>query len=291
MRALEADVRRAPGRPARRGASPAQPSTSSDAVSVPLPLQVIADAARHPRGRLGPLLRLVRGSIPGANDWPPEKRQALRPRCRPTSSTSSGRAPGRPAGGHGLGARPAEVDGQPPHRRRARHVPQPAAGGRQRDHPQRHLRRDRGAGRAPEQWQRLRRRPLARAHRGGGDPALDDAGDLLHAHRHPGHRDPRRRRSPRATRWCCSTPRPTATRTSSAPPPTSSTSGATPTTTWRSASGPTSASGAALARLELRRPARGAARPLPHARARRRGGPHPVDIIAGVRSAPVVLRT
>ena len=51
----------------------------------------------------------------------------------------------------------------------------------------------------PDQWQRLRRRPVARAHRRRGDPALDHRGDRLHAHRDPGHHAGRRRRSPPTT--------------------------------------------------------------------------------------------
>ena len=69
--------------------------------------------------------------------------------------------------------------------------------------------------------------------------------------RHPGRRARRSDRSTPATSWCSCTPRPTGTRrTSTSPSP--STSPATRTTTSRSASAPTSASGASLARLEIR---------------------------------------
>ena len=37
----------------------------------------------------------------------------------------------------------------------------------------------------PEQWQRLRAEPGPCGQGGGGDAAVDDAGDLVHAHRHP----------------------------------------------------------------------------------------------------------
>ena len=86
-------------------------------------------------------------------------------------------------------------------------------------------------GERPGEWARLRARPLAGPPGGGGAAALDHAGDLVPAHRHPRHRAGRpadRRRRARAARLRLGQPRRGGLRVRR---PTGSTWAATPTRT------------------------------------------------------------
>ena len=106
------------------------------------------------------------------------------------------RGPGRRAAGQ-----PARRHRHRPHHRRGRRrgahhqrvrpLLPAARGGRQRDHPQRHLPRDARPHRAPRAAAAPARRPDAHRHGRRGDPALGHAGHALPAHRHPRHRAPR----------------------------------------------------------------------------------------------------
>ena len=104
----------------------------------------------------------------------------------------------------------------------------------------------------PDQWKRLVDGPLAARHRDRGGPALDDARDLVHAHRDPRYARSAGSTSRPATRCCCCTRRPTATKTSSALTPTQFDVGRDPNHEVALGFGPHFCLGAALARIEIK---------------------------------------
>ena len=124
-----------------------------------------------------------------------------------------------------------ERGGEDAERGGAGHVPDPAAGGGERDDPQPDLGRAGGAGRDPDQWAALQAdRSLLPA---AVEELLRWTTPVISFMRTATAATTIRgvRRSPRVTRCCWSTPRPTGTRRSSGPTPASSASTATPTRT------------------------------------------------------------
>ena len=141
----------------------------------------------------------------------------------------------------------------------------------------------------PDQWARLRARAGAGRHRGRRGAAVDDAGRLLHADDDPRGDGGRRDAAAPARRWCCTTWPPTATRPSSARRAGEFDIARDPNHHVAFGSGPHFCLGAALARIELRA--------MLDALAARFATIEPAGaversmslVIAGVRSAPLVL--
>ena len=110
-------------------------------LAVPLPLQVISDLLGVPEDEWPRFFRWSEAVIPGATDWSEEERMALSRRDGHLPPGRGGRPPGPPEGRHHLRAGGGRGRRGPAVRRRAGHVPRPAAGGRKRDHPQHDVRR------------------------------------------------------------------------------------------------------------------------------------------------------
>ncbi len=163
VRALEPAVRARARALVERHRARRRRSTWSRRSSVPLPLQVIGEIMGLPDGGLGALLRVVRGGHPrghrlarGAAAPPAQAEMIELPPRR-------GQGPPRPPRGrraHRAG--PGRGRRGPAERRRAGHVPGPAAGGRERDDPQPHQLGGLVAfADHPGQWERLAGRPVA----------------------------------------------------------------------------------------------------------------------------------
>ena len=229
MRALAVRVRaRADELVARLDAG--QPFDAVETLAVPFPLWIIAELLGIPESDWPRFYQWSEASIPGATDWPPEECQRLQAEMHEYLLDMTKARRGDPRDDIVSVLANADVDGESLRDDElVMFLNQLLVAGNETT---RHAISGGIAALAerPEQWQRLvaDRSLVTTADR--GDPALDDAGDLVHA-----HRDARTRRSAASTsppeiRSCCCTPRPTATKTSSARMPISSTSGAIPTT-------------------------------------------------------------
>ena len=118
-------------------------------LAVPLPIQLIAQLLGLPPGDEERLFRWSEAAIPGATDWSEDERNALLGEM--TVELLGLAAARRQEPRDDVVSMLADLRGgrRVAHRRRARHVPHPAARRRQRDHPQRHLGRARRPRRAP----------------------------------------------------------------------------------------------------------------------------------------------
>ena len=165
------------------------------ALSIPFPLQVICellgvDGSQWPR-----FFEWSEAVIPGESERSEEERAELQAemwaylvgvaeerRVSPADDLVSVLA--------NVGSAPSGKAGRPAERGRAGHVPDPAAGGRERDDAQPDLGRAGRARRAAGPVGCPAGRPLTDTVRRRGAPALDDAGDLVHADGHGAHHHP-----------------------------------------------------------------------------------------------------
>ena len=246
----------------RRGCAPAPTSSSArvetgepfDAVetlAVPFPLWIIAELLGIPESDWPRFYQWSEASIPGATDWPPEECQRLQAEMHEylLDTTRARRTDPRDDIISVLAE--AEVEGESLRDDElVMFLNQLLVAGNETT---RHAISGGIAALAerPDQWQRLVEDRVAARHRDRRGPALDDARDLVHAHRDARYRRCAASTSRPATRCCCSTRRRTATKTNSAPTPTSSTWAAIPNHEVALGFGPHFCLGAALARIEI----------------------------------------
>ena len=229
------------------GVAVGEPVDIVSAFAVPFPLRVIAGLLGVPDDDLDRLWRWSEAAIPGATDWSEDERMTLLGEMTVELLGLGGGSPSRAArpprtGRRGVDAGRRRGRRRAPVGRRARHVPHPVAGRRQRDDPARHLRNGVRPRAAPGPVGGAASRPRVGADGGRGGAAMDDAGRVLHAHG-DARRAPWAAPTSRPAIPCCSSTRPpTATRPSSGRPPIASTSPGRRTTTSPSASARTSAS-------------------------------------------------
>ena len=172
---------------------PGSPFDAVETLAVPFPLWIIAELLGIPESDWPRFYQWSEASIPGATDWPPEECARLQAEMHEYLLAMTKARRGDPRDDIVSVLANADVDGESLRDDElVMFLNQLLVAGNETT---RHAISGGIAALAerPEQWERLGADRSLVDHRDRGDPALDDAGDLVHAHRDARHAGSRRR--------------------------------------------------------------------------------------------------